>query len=303
MSKTIGYKAFDKGFKCNNKQYEVGKTFVHKGKIKLCESGLHFTLNPLDVLGYYDLTDSRFAIVEAEDIDKEKQTDSKRVAKKLHIKTELDLSAFIKASVDFVWSNTSKTIKGRNGDSSQLASSGNSSKLASSGNSSQLVSSGNSSKLASSGDSSKLASSGDYSQLVSSGDSSQLASSGDYSKLASSGYYSQLASSGNSSKLVSSGNYSQLASSGYHSQLASSGDYSKLVSSGNYSQLASSGDFSVVAGIGYNNVAKATKGSWIVLAEWENNKPKYVKSVKVDGKKIKYDTWYKLVNGKFTEIK
>lgn len=51
------------------------------------------------------------------------------------------------------------------------------------------------------------------------------------------------------------------AASGYNSQLAASGYNSKLAASGRYSQLAVSGNGSVVAGIGINNIAKATKGS------------------------------------------
>lgn len=80
-------------------------------------------------------------------------------------------------------------------------------------------------------------------------------------------------------------------------------------SSGDYAKLASSGDYGIVAGIGVNNKAKGKKGNWIVLAEWkyDNKKnkriPICVKSVKVDGKKIKEDTWYKLENKKFTEEK
>jgi hypothetical protein len=100
---------------------------------------------------------------------------------------------------------------------------------------------------------------------------------------------------------------SQLAASGDFSQLAAAGDNSQLAASGYSSQLAASGDNSVVAGIGIDNTAKAVKGCWIVLAEWviKNDKmiPKCVKSVKVDGKKIKENTYYKLDGGKFKEVK
>jgi hypothetical protein len=100
---------------------------------------------------------------------------------------------------------------------------------------------------------------------------------------------------------------SKLATSGDRSKLAASGDRSKLAASGDNSQLAASGESSVVAGIGIDNTAKAVKGCWIVLAEWviKNDKriPKCVKSVKVDGKKIKENTYYKLDGGKFKEVK
>ena len=99
----------------------------------------------------------------------------------------------------------------------------------------------------------------------------------------------------------------QMASSGNSAQMASSGDYAQMASSGYSAQMASSGKNSVVAAIGYNSIAKAAKGSWITLAEWERNEegvwiPVLVKTRKVDGKHIKSDTWYKLKNGKFEAI-
>ena len=48
-------------------------------------------------------------------------------------------------------------------------------------------------------------------------------------------------------------------------------------------------------------------GSWIVCDEWKQDVKDYrwhrltVKTAKVDGKKIKADTWYSLRGGKFVE--
>ena len=118
--------------------------------------------------------------------------------------------------------------------------------------------------------------------------------------------YAQLASSGYSAQLASSGYYAQLASSGDSAQLASSGDYAKLASSGYSAQLASSGKHSIVAAIGAHSIVKGATGNWLVLAEWAwidgEYKPACVKTVQVDGKNIKADTWYKLENGEFVEV-
>jgi len=254
-----GFKAFNKGLKCKNKQYEENTEYKIKGQPILCEKGFHYCENPLDVLNYYNLCDSEFA--EVEDLGDTETDDLKNVTNHIKIKARVDLKGFIKASIDFLFekNNIDENTQAASGDSSQLAASGNYSKLAASGH---------------------------YSKLAASGNSSQLAASGDYSQLAASGYYSQLAASGD---------YSKLAASGYYSQLAASGDYSKL---------AASGENSICAAIGNNSQAKGIKGTWIVLAEYDNNYiVKCVKSAKIDGKKLKADTWYKLVNKKFTEVK
>ena len=84
---------------------------------------------------------------------------------------------------------------------------------------------------------------------------------------------------------------------------AASGDSSQLAASGDSSQLELNGRDSVGAAIGSNGKIKGKTGCWITLAEYDGNgKIKYVKSAKIDGKKIKADTWYRLKNGKFVSV-
>lgn len=238
-----GFKGFSSGMVCLDKQYAENTTFEESEAV-ICESGMHFCENPLDVLDYYPLLDdaekpNEFAEVEA--LANVVTDDGKKFSTtKLHVGARLDLKGFIKASVDFMMEKTSKTRKK---------------------------------------DPSQLAASGDFSQLAASGNFSKLAASGDFSKLAASGNYNRLAASGDSSQLAASGNFSKLAANGRHS---------------------------IAAGIGIENIAKAARGSWIVLAEWKYDGsrwvPTAVKAAQVDGKKIKPDTWYKLTDGDFMEV-
>jgi hypothetical protein len=109
-------------------------------------------------------------------------------------------------------------------------------------------------------------------------------------------------------KNITSGDSSQLAASGDCSQLAASGNNSKLAASGNNSQLELGGEDSVGAAIGRNNCIKGFVGCWITLAEYQYNEKKQryipvcVKSVQIDGKNIKADTFYKLQDGEFVEV-
>ena len=129
------------------------------------------------------------------------------------------------------------------------------------------------------------------------GDGSNLAG-GDESNLAG-GNRSKLAG-GDGSNLAG-GDGSNLAG-GNRSTLAG-GDGSNLAG-GDGSNLAG-GDGSLIVG---RDGCKAKSGlnSIIVLSEWKIIEGKYtpvcVKSEIVDGKRIKADTWYKLVNGEFVEV-
>ena len=102
---------------------------------------------------------------------------------------------------------------------------------------------------------------------------------------------------GNSAKIGSSGDSAQIGSSGNSAKIGSSGDYAKIESTGNHS---------VVMAAGHDSIAKAKIGSWITLAEWDYIDGVYtpicVKTEKVDGERIKSDTFYKLVNGEFKEV-
>ena len=57
------------------------------------------------------------------------------------------------------------------------------------------------------------------------------------------------------------------------------------------------------AGIG--GKVKAAVGNWIAIAEWKMKDshfaPVGIVAAKVDGEKIKADTWYKCENGKLVE--
>ena len=302
----IAYKGFDKDMKCRGFQYEVGKEY-ETDKAKACESGFHACENPFDVLDYYNDIEGKYCIVEQSgEIDKE---DRKQASTKIKIKAEIGFVGLFKAGIEWLKTVTKPcdmTVN-NSGYSAQIGSSGYSAKIGSSGYSAKIGSSGDSAKIGSSGDYAQIGSSGDSAKIGSSGDSAKIGSSGYSAQIGSSGYSAKIGSSGDSAKIGSSGDSAQIGSSGYSAKIGSSGDSAKIGSSGYYAQIDSTGNDSVICCAGSNSIAKAKKGSWITLSEWKYSKEKQrnipicVKTEYVDGERIKEDTWYKLINGEFTE--
>ena len=323
-----GYKAFGKGLICNPdgisyKQYKEHTTFEEDGDVDLgpCRKGvMHFCEDPFDVFRAYPLVNSdgeitEFAEVEA--VGDVRNYKNQSITNKLHIGAKLNLKGFVKACVDFTIEKTKFEI---DKDSDSDISSGDLAKIGSSGYYAKIGSSGYYAQIGSSGDLAKIGSSGDYAQIGSSGYSAKIGSSGYSAKIGSSGYYAQIGSSGDYAKIGSSGDYAQIGSSGDYAKIGSSGDYAQIGSSGDYAQIDSSGysakitsegKKSVVMAAGFDSMAKAKIGSWITLAEWVRVndddktiwKPKCVKTEYVDGEKIKEDTFYKLIDGEFKEVK
>jgi hypothetical protein len=48
------YKVTNPDYKCKDTLFEIGKTYTHKGSLKLCESGFHFCRNLSNCFNYYN---------------------------------------------------------------------------------------------------------------------------------------------------------------------------------------------------------------------------------------------------------
>ena len=102
---------------------------------------------------------------------------------------------------------------------------------------------------------------------------------------------------------------------------SATGDYGASSATGNcgassatgYKGSAIAGDpESIAIAWGYKGKAKGILGSYLVLADWEGNEGTYwrqegwslkgAKMIRVDGDKIKADTWYTMKNGEILEV-
>ena len=276
------YKGFDKDLKCRGFQYEVGKEYKQEGKIKCCNNGFHACEFPLDVFRYYAPGENcRYCTVtQSGETDKEKD-DSKVASSKIHIETEIGLDGIIKAGVKFIldkvnWKNKKES---NTGDQSAATNTSNYSAATNTGY---------------------------YSAATNTGDQSAATNTGYQSAATNTGYQSAATNTGNRSAATNTGNYSAATNAGNYSAATNTGSYSAATNTGDRSAAKVSGKESIAIVTGKDSKAAGSIGDWIVLTEreeWNGDTCpiKEVKALKVDGEKIKADTFYKLVDGEAVE--
>ena len=109
------------------------------------------------------------------------------------------------------------------------------------------------------------------------------------------------------------GDWSAATNTGYRSAATNTGDQSAATNTGNWSAATNTGyrsaaavggNGSVAIATGYESKAKANVGSAIVVCERDDNYNLIgIKAAIIDGKNLKADTYYTLINGEFIEEK
>ena len=158
----IAYKGFDKNLKCRDYQYEIGKTFEHKGKVEACKSGFHACEYPLDVFSYYPPSSSRFAVVKMHGETSKDSDDTKIASAKITIETEIKLPEMINRAVDWIKNKVNW------GDD----------KASNTGNRSAATNTGNWSAATNTGDWSAATNTGDWSAATNTGNRSAATNTG-----------------------------------------------------------------------------------------------------------------------------
>ena len=274
------YKGFNKDLTCRGFQYEEGKEYV-TDSASLCNSGFHACINPLDCFGYYAPGSSRYHEVEIEDNGERNTDDTKICGKKIKIGAELSVAQICKLHFVYVKSNCKPSNSNVAGDK-ESASAGNYGSASAGYRGS--------------------ASAGNYGSA--SAGKCGSASAGKCGS-ASAGNYGS-ASAGKCGS-ASAGNYGSASAGNYGS--ASAGKCGSA-SAGNYGSAVSRGEVSVGengSGLvrGDNIKIKGGLGAVLVLVLEDDISYdiKYTKTIKVDGIKVKADTWYTLTkNGRLQQV-
>ena len=272
MEKVIkSYKGFNKNMTCRGFQYEEGKEYKEE-TADACHSGFHACEYPLDCLGYCSPNESVYHEVEQSGEFDRGEYDSNVASTKIKVGVRLDVAGLVKAAINFTMSRVKKEA-GSNEDCGASSATG---------------------------DKGASSATGDY------GASSATGSCGASSATGSCGASSATGDKGAS---LATGDYGASSATGYKGASSATGDYG--ASSANSPE-------SIAVSWGYKGKAIGVLGSHIVLAEWEyigsEEDDRYdrseqeawefvgAKMFRVDGEKVKPDTWYRLENGELVEV-
>ena len=284
--KIKGYKGFNPDLTCRGFQYETGKEYDTDGA-KACERGFHFCENPFDVWGYYPPCDEDGRLNRFCEVEGSGETDcsnpDKTACSHIRIGGEIGLQGIIKAGVKFIMDKAA----------------GDGEKESNTGDRSAATNTGYQSAATNTGDHSAATNTGDYSAATNTGNRSAATNTGDQSAATNTGDYSVATNTGDQSAATNTGD---------RSAATNTGDRSAATNTGDQSAASVGGRESVAIVTGKDSMAKGAPGCWIVLTErgdWDGTTCpiKEVKAFKVDGEKIKADTFYKLVNGEAVEVK
>ena len=110
---------------------------------------------------------------------------------------------------------------------------------------------------------------------------------------------------GYQSAATNTGDYSAATNTGHQSAATNTGYRSAATNTGHRSAATVEGKESIAVAWGIEGKAKASLGSWITLAEWEEAddiwRIKTARIAQIDGEILKADTFYTLKNGEFVE--
>ena len=125
---------------------------------------------------------------------------------------------------------------------------------------------------------------------------------GDWSAATNTGDRSAATNTGNRSAATNTGDQSAATNTGDQSAATNTGNWSAATNTGDWSAATVEGEESVAIVTGYKSKAKGAIGCWIVLTERDDEMHILgVKAVRVDGDKIKPDTFYMLSGGEIME--
>jgi len=271
------YKGFNKDMTAKNGyQYEEGKEYEEE-KAVACECDFHACEYPLDCFKYYSPGNSVYHIVAQSGELSKNSNDTKVASTKIKIGAEISIAGLVKAAIEYTKEKAKpeSDATGYRGASSATGDRGASSATGYCGASSAT---------------------GDCGASSATGDRGASSATGDCGASSATGDYGASSATGDCGASSATGDYGASSATGKCGASSATGLYGSAIA----------GDpESIALAWGYKAKAKGVVGAHIVIADWEENEEEWTlksaKMVRVDGEKIKADTWYRMENGEIVE--
>ena len=279
------YKGFNKDMTCRDFRYEEGKEY-EEDRAEACSCGFHACEHPLDCLGYYDPAHSVYHEVEQSGEISKRSDDTKVASTKIKIGARVSIAGLVQAAIEYTKERVKPEAEANEdyGASSATGDYGASSATGDKGASSATGYCGASSAT------------GDYGASSATGDYGASSATGDKGASSATGYCGASSATGDYGASSATGNCGASSATGYKGKSAAENPNS------------------VAVAWGPEAMAKGVKGSTLVLAEWKriDNDAWYWKEeawdfvgslmARVDGEKVKENTWYTLKDGELVEV-
>ena len=319
FSKIRGFKGFNSDMTCRGFKYDEGKDYEEQGDISVCSKGFHFCLYPLDVFGYYPpayIGMNKFHEVEGSgemDVDTD---DTKIACSKIHIGAELSIKSIVDAAIKFTFSKC-KWVKGKiatgyrgaasaTGDQGAASATGDQGAASATGNRGAASATGYQGAASATGDQGAASATGYQGAASATGYQGAASATGNRGAASATGYQGAASATGDQGAASATGYQGAASATGYQGAASATGNRGAASATGDQGAASATGKESIALAAGKDCKAKGALGCWIVLAErgeWDGNTYPIVsvKAFKVDGKSVKADTFYTLVNGEAVE--
>ena len=277
------YKGFDKNMQCRGFQFAEGETY-HEDTAKLCESGFHVCEMPLDALTYHAPgKGSIYREVTLNEVTDESSNDNKRCAKTITIGKELGIGGLVEAQLKFV--------KEKNRNRSEARQTQGVAEVF-----------GNLGAAQATGYRGAAQATGNLGAAQATGGLGAAQATGYRSAAQATGYRSAAQATGYRGAAQATGGLGAAQVTGDLGAAHATGDRSAAQVTGDLGAAHATGKASVAGGCGSDcRVAGALGCAIFAVERTPDGTIISVASAIVDGEKIKPDTWYKCIGGKFVE--
>ena len=286
------YKGFNKDMTAKNGfQYEEGKEYEEE-KAVACERGFHACEYPLDCFSYYNPASSVYHVVEQGGEFSKSSNDSKVASTKIKIGAEISIAGLVKAAIEYTKERAKPECDATGDRGASFAT----------------------------GKCGASSATGDCGASSATGDRGASSATGDCGASSATGYCGASFATGKCGASSATGYCGASSATGDRGASSATGDYGASSATGKCGASSATGLYgSAIAGDpesiaiawGYKGKAKGVIGSHLVLADWEGNENNFwtqeewslkgAKMVRVDGEKIKADTWYRMEKGEVVE--